>query len=124
MLEPKQEFVNIVAWPEQVAKFEHYVNPENPCRVSISVEKEPLNVNVSSSSEESLSINMNMNVLVKEDLPVCFKLCEPICARSEYTVSFDIFDKPFASLTIQGQTTISSSRDEYRTQGKHGKHYL
>jgi len=124
MAEPKQEFVNIVSWPEQVAKLEHTVNPENPCRVSIFVEKEPLNVNVSSSSEESLNVNMNMNVLVKEDLPVCFKFCEPIWARSEYTVSFDIFDKPFASLMIRGQTTISNCRDEYNAQGKHGKHYL
>ena len=123
MAEPKQEFVSIVSWPEQVAKLEHFFNSEKPCPVSIFIEKEPLNVNVYSSSEQPLSVNMNMDVKVKEAIPVCFKLCEPICAKSEYTVSFDIFDKPFASLMIRGQTTISNCLDEYNTQGKHGKHY-
>jgi len=119
MVEQNQEFVNIVTWPERVARFEHFFNSEKPCPISIFIEKEPLNVNVSSSSEQPLSVNMNMDVKVKESIPVCFKLCEPICAKSEYTVSFDIFDKPFASLMIRGQTKLFSCQDEYDMQGRH-----
>ena len=47
---------------------------------------------------------MNMNVTAKEPIPVCIKLCEPICARSDYTIGINIFDNPFASITVRGLT--------------------
>lgn len=42
----------------------------------------------------------------KEPLPVCIKVCEPICAQSDYTVGITIFDRPVASITLQGLTRI------------------
>jgi hypothetical protein len=121
MSEQQENLVSIVAWPEDTAKLEHHFKLEKPCPVSIFIEKQPLNVEIHSSSEEPLNVNMDMNVIVKEVFPVCIKLCEPICARSEYTIGIDIFDKPFAGITIRGQTTLFNCQDEYSIQGKYGK---
>jgi hypothetical protein len=59
---------------------------------------------------------MNMTVSAKEPIPVCIKLCEPICARSDYTIGLNIFDNPFASITVRGITQIASCADEPPTR--------
>lgn len=47
-----------------------------------------------------------ISVAVREPIPVCIKLCEPICARSEYTIGIDIFDRPVAAITVKGLTKL------------------
>jgi hypothetical protein len=47
----------------------------------------------------------------KEPFPVCIKVCEPICAQSDYTVGVTIFDRPVASITLQGLTRIFNCTD-------------
>ena len=96
----EREIVSIITWPEQPAKVEHQFKADKPCPVSISIAKDPLNV------------DMNMNVAAKEPIPICIKLCEPICAKSEYAIGIDIFDKPFAGITIRGMTRFFSCSDE------------
>jgi hypothetical protein len=98
-----RENVTIVSWPEQPAKVEHQFKMEKPCPVLISIEKEPLNV------------DMNMKLSAREPIPVCIKLCEPICAKSEYAIGIEIFDKPFAGITIRGMTRFFSCPDETGT---------
>lgn len=56
-------------------------------------------------------LNMAMNLTAREPVPVCIKVCEPICARSEYVVSIEIFDRPVATIKLAGQTTIFNCRD-------------
>lgn len=121
MAERQENIVSIVSWPEEVAKVEHNFKLEEPCPVSILIEKQPLNVEIHSSSNEPLNVNLDMNVTVKEVVPVCIRLCEPICARSEYTIGIDIFDKPFAGVTFRGQTMVFNYQDEFSGQGKYGK---
>ena len=109
----EKNYVHIVSWPEKAAKLEHNFNSEKPCPVSILIEKEPLNVEIRSLPEQPLNVNMNMNVAAKEVIPVCVKLCEPICAKSEYTIGIDIFDKPVAGITIKGLTRLFNCHEEY-----------
>jgi hypothetical protein len=80
--------VKILNWPDGPALLEHQFDPDHPA-----------------------NINMAMNVSAKEAVPVCIKVCEPICARSEYVVSIEIFDRPVATIKLVGQTTIGPCRD-------------
>jgi hypothetical protein len=57
-------------------------------------------------------VNMNMSVQTREVIPVCIKMCEPVCARSEYTISISIFDHPVASITVKGQTAFLNCKVE------------
>ncbi len=98
--------VYIEKWPKEPAKLEHDFKSEKPCPVSISFENASANVAIQTSPKEPFNVNMNMNVRVEDQLPVCVRLCEPICAKSDYTVGLEIFDRPVASITIKGMTRI------------------
>ncbi len=108
----QQRIVKIVAWPKEPAKLEHSFDSEKPCPVSISFEKAPANVIVHSTPEEPLHVDMDMNVIAQKPIPVCIKLCEPICVKSKYTIGIDIFDRPVSTITLQGETRLFNCREE------------
>jgi hypothetical protein len=54
---------------------------------------------------------MNMNLKVPETIPICIRLCEPICAESNYTIGLSIFDRPLISITIRGKTRFYSCNE-------------
>jgi hypothetical protein len=58
----------------------------------------------------------DFNVSAKAPIPVCIKVCEPICVRSEYVVSIDIFDRNVATIKVSGQTTIFNCNDQRETK--------
>ena len=58
--------------------------------------KEPLNINAA----------MDSSVAVRGDVPICIRLCEPICAKSEYAIGITIFDRPVATITVSGLTRL------------------
>jgi len=88
-MEPQQNIITITAWP-----------------------KEPANVVVQTNPDRPFNVDMNMNLLAREVIPICIKVCEPICARSEYTIGIDIFDRPVAAITVKGQTRLFSCKEE------------
>jgi len=108
----EKQNVHIVGWPAEPARLEHRFDPETPCPVSVSFQEAPARVVVASEPGRSLAVDMNMNLKVPETLPICIKLCEPICAESSYTIGISIFDRPVASLTIRGKTRLFSCREE------------
>ena len=109
---PEERIVKIVAWPKEPAKVEHRFNSEKPCPVSISFEKTPANVIVRSNPKEPFNVDMAMNLIAKETIPVCIKMCEPICVKSKYAIAIDIFDRPVANIVLQGETRISNCQEE------------
>jgi hypothetical protein len=52
-----------------------------------------------------------MNLAAKDTIPVCIKVCEPICAESSYTIGIDVFDRPVAQITIKGLTRLFNCGD-------------
>ena len=104
--------VSVVSWPKEPAGLAHQFDPENPVPVTIRFGETPVRVFVASDPERPLDVDMNMNVTAKEPIPVCIKLCEPICARSDYTIGINIFDNPFASITVRGMTKIGPCGEE------------
>ncbi len=65
-------------------------------------------INIATWPKEPLSINSSMDTTlsVRDQIPVCIRLCEPICAKSEYSIGITIFDRPVATITISGQTRL------------------
>jgi hypothetical protein len=55
---------------------------------------------------------VNLNVAAASAFPVCIKVCEPICARSAYVVTIDIFDRNVATIKLEGQTIIANCGDQ------------
>jgi len=100
--------VTIVAWPKEAAVLEHHFPSEKPCPVSISFTETPARVIVSTDPQQPVAVDMDMKVTASEPIPLCIKLCEPICARSDYTIGISIFDNPFASINIRGMTKIEN----------------
>jgi hypothetical protein len=49
---------------------------------------------------------MESTVGVRGQIPVCLRVCEPICARSDYQIGITIFDRPVATISVSGETRI------------------
>lgn len=108
----EEKDVRIVAWPKEPAKLEHSFNSEKACPVSISFQKDPAIIGFATTPENPMNVDMNMKISADKPVPVCIKLCEPICIRSEYVISVDIFDRPVGSITLKGMSKLFSCRDE------------
>ena len=93
--------VNIVRWPALETVFLKPVDINIP---------NPVGLNMFNKEEQPLYLNMN----IKEGntLPVCIKLCEPICAESNYKIGLSLMGQPFIEVVIQGITRIFNCRDK------------
>ncbi len=102
----EENIVHIVDWPkDQSALLEHHF----PKPVDVNI-LHPVGLNMFNSEEKPLYLNMNM--LGKgNELPICIKLCEPICAESNYKVSFNLLGQPFAEIIVQGITRLFNCKD-------------
>lgn len=107
---PEQN-VTIVAWPKDPAKLEHQFDESTPCPVKVSFGEAPAHVAVHFSPDERMQVDMNMAVAVRQQIPICIRLCEPICASSDYTVGISVFDTPVFSIRLQGLTRLFNCRD-------------
>lgn len=104
--------VTIVSWPKEPVTMEHRMVTEEACAVSISFAETSARVIVSTDPKQPVAVNMNMQVTTREAIPICIKLCEPICAKSDYMIGINIFDNPFASINIRGMTRIYNCREQ------------
>jgi hypothetical protein len=103
--------VRIVEWPKEPARLEHHFELDKPCPVSILFDQAPAHV-VVSPLEQPLNIDMQMSLKAREPIPVCIKLCEPICAKSDYTIGITIFDRPVATINVRGLTRLFACQKE------------
>jgi hypothetical protein len=104
--------ITIASWPEKPASLEHRFDPNTPCPVSIHFTDTAAQILVATDPKTPLDVNMNMTVSAREAVPICIKLCEPICARSDYTIGLNVFDNAFATITLRGITQIAPCGDE------------
>jgi hypothetical protein len=112
MVNKQENLVTIAAWPpEGLAALQHHFT-EKPCPVSIFIEKTPLSIDLQSLPETPFNVNMDMELKANDVIPVSFKLCEPVCAKSEYRLDIDIGGTPFAGVTLRGKTMIFGCDEE------------
>lgn len=97
---PDEQLVRIVEWPEGPAVLDHRFESESPAHVVVR------------SDERPFQVEMDMNLAARDVVPVCIKVCEPICAASEYTIAIDVFDRPVAAITIKGLTRLFNCADD------------
>ena len=57
---------------------------------------------------EPLSIRQTseQTISFRGEVSLCIRVCEPICARSDYTVGITLCDRPVASVTVSGTTRL------------------
>ena len=108
--------IKILQWPKQKALLEHYFILDKPCPVSIVFEEKPAYVKVGNDKEGSFDVDMNMKLTAVEDIPVCIKICEPICAVSDYTVGIELLGQPLASINVRGKTKLGPCDDKPQLQ--------
>ncbi len=104
--------VHIVGWPQEAAKLEHHFIQNNPLPVSISFDSSSLGVVLGSSPSNPLVVNMDLNLRALEAVPLCIRLCEPICVDSNYTIGISIFDRPVITITLRGRTRLFGCNEE------------
>ena len=96
----EENIVHIVEWPKEAAILEH--NFPKPIDVNI---PDPVGLNMYNSEDKPLYLNMDL-LGGRTGLPICIKLCEPICAESNYKISLNLMGQPFAEVVVQGITRL------------------
>jgi hypothetical protein len=99
---PDEQLVRIVEWPKERALLDHRFEADAPAHVVVR------------SDEQPFQVEMGMNLSARDVIPLCIKVCEPICAESNYTIAIDVFDRPVAAITIKGLTRLFNCGDEKR----------
>src|SRR5687768_4706965 len=81
--------------------------------VTINAWPDPLAVTHRTDPERTPQVDMTMTMRADRPVPVCFTLCEPICARSDYSIGLSIFDNPVVRIRIVGETRIAPCGDKH-----------
>jgi hypothetical protein len=65
-------------------------------------------INIVAWPKEPLTMNASMDstVSVRGQIPICIRVCEPICAKSDYQIGITIFDRPVATISVSGVTRL------------------
>ena len=105
--------VRILEWPAGPALLRHgFESGGAPLPVAVQFAASPLNVTVAAPAGQPLVVAMGMNLAARQPLPVCIKLCEPICVDSDYTIGITLFDRPIVSITVKGRTRLFNCGEE------------
>lgn len=107
----EEKHIRILEWPKEKAKLEHYFQVDKPCPVSIIFEENPAHVHLKTDPDRPLDVNMDMNLKAVDDIPLCIKICEPICATSNYEIGINLLGSPLASITVNGRTVLAECKD-------------
>lgn len=107
----EEKHIRILEWPKEKARLEHYFQVDKPCPVSIVFEENPAYVHLKTDPERPIDVNMDMNLKAVEDIPLCIKICEPICATSSYEIGINLLGSPLASITVNGTTVLAECKD-------------
>jgi hypothetical protein len=62
--------------------------------------------------EAQEAVGMAMNAIATKTISACIKLCEPICAISEYTIGVVFFGVSVGTITFRGQTKLYNCKDQ------------
>ncbi|HEY5746196.1 MAG TPA: hypothetical protein VIU12_08990 [Chryseolinea sp.] len=93
----EENTVRIVEWPkEQAAILDHQFKQPVPVQVGGLKGGQPVDV------------NMNMHINDMKQVPLCIRICEPICAKSRYSIGINLLGQSFAEITITGVTQIAN----------------
>ena len=105
--------LRILEWPAGPALLRHGFDADSaPLPVALQFGPSPVNVMLAAPPGQPLVVAMGMNLAARQPLPICIKLCDPICIDSDYTVAITLFDRPIISITIKGRTRLFNCGEE------------
>lgn len=113
-MDEDESSIVITAWPAEPIKVDHEF--DEPVPLTVGFDETPARVRLSA-DDGPLQIDMGMRLSAEKPVPVCITICEPICARSRYTIGITIFDRPVADITIQGETRFFNCNDKVPDDG-------
>lgn len=96
----------------------HQFIMDGPCPVKVTFDEAPANVIVSTDPKKPLIVDLNLRTTEPIRHTVCVKVCEPICAKSDYAVGIALRERPIAQISIKGMTRIfncAGAQDDTRT---------
>src|SRR3954454_23883642 len=100
--------VRLLAWPPEPAQVQHRGSAEEPVELRVGFAPDPpAAVVLRTSPGEQFDVRMAMQMRADDPVPLCIRLCEPLCVTSEYRISIDIFDRPVMSVTVRGTTRFA-----------------
>jgi len=47
-----------------------------------------------------------VDAVIRDMLPVCLRVCEPVCAESDYQITVSLFGNSVATITVKGLTRL------------------
>src|SRR3954452_2924478 len=75
--------VRLLAWPAEPAQLQHRGSAEEPVELRVGFAPDsPAAVVLRTDPEGSLDVRMTMQVRAEEPVPLCIRVCEPICVTS------------------------------------------
>lgn len=95
----EENTVHIVEWPKLDATLQHTF-------------PDPVQLEMMNTANTPLFINMNMAIPEGRTVPFCIKLCEPICAESNYKIGINLLGQPFAEIVVRGITRLFNCREK------------
>lgn len=63
-------------------------------------------------NEEGRTPKKAADTTVRDMLPVCLRLCEPVCAESDYQITVSLFGSSVATVAIKGLTRLLNCEDK------------
>ena len=99
--------LRIVEWPSAALALAHTYAGDRPLPLAASFGTSPVSVRLSTAGGPPLSLSLSSLWAARGTIPLCLSLCESICATSDYTIGITLFDKPVATIRIQGRTVFS-----------------
>jgi hypothetical protein len=105
----EQQNISISRWPSAPVKVSHAFSGD-ACPVSIHFEPRPARVRIETSRTTPLNVSMEARLAGKAPIPICIRVCEPICADSDYRVGLTAFDEAVAEVAVRGRTKIGACK--------------
>lgn len=100
--------ITLAAWPNEPLRLAHSFEGDAPLPLQVGFAGEtPLAVRLGSAGGP-IPINMRMLLAAPRAIPLCLRLCEAICAESDYSIGITLFDRPVITIRLRGRTRIFS----------------
>jgi hypothetical protein len=100
--------IKVTAWPAEPLRQTHRFDDHSPLPVRVGFPgPTPLTVRLGSTGSP-IPVNMRMLLAARGMIPLCFSLCDAICADSDYSVGITLFGRPVITISLRGRTRIFS----------------
>lgn len=59
-------------------------------------------------SSKAAQSDKSVDVVIRDTVPVCLQMCEPVCAESDYQITVTLFGTSLATIAVKGITRLAN----------------